>query len=84
MFELGTAAESEHQNIVDLLEKEELGATYLIGSNFYKTTVRSPQIRKFENFEALRLALHNLAPKHGTLLIKGSRGMALERILDYL
>lgn len=84
MFELGTAAESEHQNIVDLLEKEELGATYLIGSNFYKTTVRSPQIRKFENFEALILELRNLTPKQGTLLIKGSRGMALERILDYL
>jgi UDP-N-acetylmuramoyl-tripeptide--D-alanyl-D-alanine ligase len=84
MFELGTASEIEHQGIVDLLEKEELGATYLIGSNFYKTKIRSLKIQKYENFEALKAELMISPPKKSTILIKGSRGMALERILDCL
>lgn len=84
MFELGQTAESEHQFIVDYLEKNDLGKTYLIGKNFYKTTVKNENIQKFESFEDLKSNLKNRPIKNSFILIKGSRGMALERILEVL
>ena len=84
MFELGQTAEIEHQFIVDYLEKNDLGKTYLIGKNFYKTTVKNENIQKFESFEDLKSNLKNRPIKNSFILIKGSRGMALERILEVL
>ena len=84
MFELGTAAEKEHQTIVDFLEEYTLGKTYLIGENFYKTEIASKTIQKFKTFETLQKELEINPPTNSHLLIKGSRGMALERILDLL
>lgn len=84
MFELGQTAENEHQFIVDYLEKNDLGKTYLIGKNFYKTTVKNENIQKFESFEDLKSNLKNRPIKNSFILIKGSRGMALERILEVL
>ncbi|WP_299399433.1 UDP-N-acetylmuramoyl-tripeptide--D-alanyl-D-alanine ligase [uncultured Gelidibacter sp.] len=85
MFELGETAESEHQFIVDYLEKNKLGDVYLIGKNFYKTTtVNSDRIKKFEAFEDLKSHFNSKDIENSFLLIKGSRGMALERVLDIL
>ncbi|MGC1633302.1 MAG: UDP-N-acetylmuramoyl-tripeptide--D-alanyl-D-alanine ligase [Gelidibacter sp.] len=84
MFELGQTAESEHQFIVDYLEKNDLGAVYLIGKNFFKTKVNLEKIKKHETFDDLKLYLQNHTLKDSFLLIKGSRGMALERILELL
>lgn len=82
MFELGADAENEHQGIVDFLTEHNFGRTYLIGSNFYKTKTTSEAIQKFETFEDMEVHLKADPPKESTLLIKASRGMALERILD--
>lgn len=84
MFELGKTAEDEHQAIVDYLEQQDLGEVSLVGKNFFKTTVKNPKIRKYENFEVLREQLNKQPIKNAFLLIKGSRGMALERILELL
>ena len=83
MFELGTDAEKEHQNIADFVELNFKENVFLIGENFSKTTT-SESIKKFKNFEDLKPVLNKLNLAHATLLIKGSRGMALERILDIL
>lgn len=84
MFEMGAAAEIEHQNIVDYLQENNIGRVFLVGSNFFKTKVHSPQIQKFENFGELQKELETKVPKNATILIKASRGMALERILEYI
>ncbi len=84
MFELGKDAEVEHQNIVDFLSKNPFGNVFLVGSNFFKTTNKSFHIKQFETFEDLKKELQNNTPKNSTILIKGSRGMALERILDII
>lgn len=84
MFELGKTAEIEHQSIVDYLEENTMGHVYLVGRNFYKTTVKNNGIQKFETFEDLKSQLENLRIQNSFLLIKGSRGMALERILELL
>jgi len=84
MFELGAIAEIEHQQIVNYITGNSLGKTYLIGKNFFKTHTDNSNIQKFERFEDLKevLELHPIENKF--ILIKGSRGMALERILELI
>ncbi|WP_297693778.1 UDP-N-acetylmuramoyl-tripeptide--D-alanyl-D-alanine ligase [uncultured Eudoraea sp.] len=81
MFELGIDAKEEHQKIVDLASGMNFDKVYLVGQNFYKT---HSKFTKFATFEDLSDFLKGNKLKKGNLLIKGSRGMALERILDYL
>jgi UDP-N-acetylmuramoyl-tripeptide--D-alanyl-D-alanine ligase len=80
MFELGILAEKEHQAITDFVEDNFENNIYLIGENFFKTITRKPTF-KFLNFEDLKPELKTQQLNNATLLIKGSRGMALERIL---
>lgn len=84
MFELGKDAPTEHQNIVNYIEEHLISQVNLIGSNFYKTVTKKPFIKKFETFEDLKSNLKNLQINNASILIKGSRGMALERILELL
>ncbi len=84
MFELGKDTEREHQKIVDLLSADEWGKVFLTGENFFKTSVSQPFISKYRTFEDLKKELENSSPSNATILIKASRGMALERILPLL
>lgn len=84
MFELGPDAEKEHQNIVSYLENNYKGTCYLVGENFNKTTVNFSTIYKFKTFEELKTFLAKATITNQYVLIKGSRGMALERVLKYL
>lgn len=84
MFELGETADIEHQHIVDYLKENILGEIYIIGKNFFKTNTDDSTIHKFEKFEDLKLQLEKHPIKNKFMLIKGSRGMALERILELL
>ncbi len=84
MFELGTHAEKEHQNITNYLDENKLGKYYLIGENFSKTNSTNSDTHKFADFDRLKEHLQNRSFENCTILIKASRGMALERILDLL
>jgi UDP-N-acetylmuramoyl-tripeptide--D-alanyl-D-alanine ligase len=81
MFELGKAAEEEHQAVADYLKKMRLKEAYLVGEHFYGVQTDLP---RFESFELLAEHLKNNPLSPGSILIKGSRGMALERLLDIL
>ncbi len=81
MFELGEKANEEHQKVVDLVSGMNFDRVFLVGQNFYKT---QSDLTKFATFDDLSSFLKSSKLKKGNLLIKGSRGMALERILDYL
>ena len=83
MFELGPEAKEEHQAIVSLLETTSIDLILIIGENFYKTITKSQRIKKYRTFEDLHQDWNpNLIGKAN--LIKGSRGMKLERILDLI
>lgn len=84
MFELGNSAESEHQFITDFLTKHNFARVYLVGENFSKTKTSVPYITKHKTFEELKEALQKKPLPKSSILIKGSRGMALERVLNLL
>lgn len=82
MFELGKTSKEEHQNIVDYIETIAVKNCYILGEHF-KNTQHSSNIKSHTNFKELEEVFrHDL--NNCTILIKGSRGMALERILDLL
>ncbi len=82
MFELGETAPLEHANIANLAAELNFSDVYLIGENFNSIITSN---KTFKSFDAVANYLENNPLKgKGTLLIKGSRGMALERILDLL
>lgn len=83
MFELGAEAEKEHQDIVSYIESNFSDHIFLIGKNFFKTHTKD-FINKFSTFEDLEPILKVLELNNATVLIKGSRGMALERILELI
>ena len=81
MFELGESAKKEHQEIADRVAQIHFHKSYLVGENFYTSDSELP---KFRDFDALAAHLRKHPLEKGTVLIKGSRGMALERVLEYL
>jgi len=78
MFELGLDSEKEHQEIIDLVNNCRFSNAYFVGSNFYKTK-KTTQL--YKTFELLLEELKKHPLKNQTILIKGSRGMQLERLL---
>lgn len=82
MFELGETAGEEHQKITDMVLEMDLEGAYFIGEIFYSTQT---SFQKFNSVDEIVSFLRsNPLPKNSTLLIKGSRGMALERLLDFI
>ena len=80
MFELGNDSKKEHQKIADLATSFNFSKVYLIGKAFSTTPVKNAFV--YDSFEAFKTSTENLNISNSTILIKGSRGMALERILD--
>ena len=84
MFELGADAPKEHQYIADLASTIPINLVILIGENFNKTTIFSPKVSVFKSFEDFKTNFDFSQLDKATLFIKGSRGMALERVLEIL
>lgn len=81
MFELGTDAKNEHQFIADYASQMNFDCVYLVGKNFDKTESKT---KSFNAYKDLENYLVNNRISNSTILIKGSRGMALERLIDIL
>lgn len=84
MFELGHESLTEHKNIVDLLSEVSNIQCFFVGKDFYQQKRVLPNSFFFETFEALSDYLRQNKFHNKTMLIKGSRGMALERVLDLI
>jgi UDP-N-acetylmuramoyl-tripeptide--D-alanyl-D-alanine ligase len=80
MFELGETAVDEHQKIAEFAEELNLKLVFLIGELFSKTATNDAI--KFIDFDTFKNNYNSTEFSNSTLLIKGSRGMKLERILD--
>jgi UDP-N-acetylmuramoyl-tripeptide--D-alanyl-D-alanine ligase len=84
MFEIGEKSHEEHQAITDLLKKSDLHKIILVGNNFAATDYKNSSIVCYPTFEELKLKLTKSDFSDGVLLIKASRGMALERVVELL
>ncbi|WP_299780457.1 UDP-N-acetylmuramoyl-tripeptide--D-alanyl-D-alanine ligase [uncultured Formosa sp.] len=84
MFELGNEALKEHQDIINLVSTLNIDIVYVLGKLFEATKSSSDHITAFDTFESLKSVLDQLNLTHTTILIKASRGMKLERILDLI
>lgn len=83
MLELGEESEKEHRRLVDKLMLENIHNTYLVGPIFSKVSKSTP----FTTFADISEIIEYLEanPLHGsTILIKGSRGIGLEKLYESL
>lgn len=81
MYELGENSPNEHQKIVDFIKDKPIDKAFLIGKNFKSTKNELPcfnDVAEFDNF------LSNNPIENYYVLIKGSRGVGLEKCIDYL
>jgi UDP-N-acetylmuramoyl-tripeptide--D-alanyl-D-alanine ligase len=78
MFELGEDTEHEHQNIVNLCDTLNLNRCIFVGKHYGKTSAEE----KYLTVEYLKECITTTPLEKGYILIKGSRGMSLEQLLE--
>lgn len=84
MYELGKESLSEHKAIVSFLNMNSDFECHFVGKDFFANSIQKENFHFYTTFEDFTKFLSSVKPEHKTLLIKGSRGMALERTLEYL
>ena len=83
MFELGETSDKYHQQIINYLEKLTNTLTYVVGVNFCKTN-HSKKIKSFPSTKELINNISKLNISNYSILIKGSRTMQLEKIVEFI
>ena len=84
MLELGVYSKDEHQEIINHLEKENTGKTYLVGEEFYKLKSESNSISFYKTKNELILEISNNKILEKNILIKGSRAMKMEELINLI
>jgi len=83
MLELGEDSDAEHLSIIHLIHELGFDNVTLVGPSFQKVNDQ-PLFRVFPDVHAARLYYREHRHEKYTILLKGSRGIALEKILDTL
>ena len=81
MFELGDDAPKEHQHIANLSEQLKFDNIILVGNEFSKTQT-SDAVLKFKTTEAAHIWFQQQDFTGSEILLKGSRSMKMEKILE--
>jgi len=84
MFEVGADSAMEHQKIAELIVSTNVDAIYFIGENFAEVAHESDRAKFFPKYKAFADHFAALDFENTTFLIKASRGMALERVMELL
>ena len=82
MLELGSYSAQEHRKIVELLQEARIEEVFLVGSHF--TDAGADCYPTFPDTDALRTYLTEHPIVNRLILIKGSRGIHLERLTELL
>lgn len=82
MLELGEASEEEHQNLVEYVAHK-FSKVILVGPEFMKASCPE-EMAVFPDTTAAAAWVKENSPIGANILIKGSRGIALEKLLDLL
>jgi UDP-N-acetylmuramoyl-tripeptide--D-alanyl-D-alanine ligase len=83
MLELGTYAEEEHTAIVDLLREHSYERVMLVGEEFSKVCTML-RCEHFTNVNDAKIWLESSPVSGMNILVKGSRGIGLEVLLEAL
>ena len=83
MLELGDKSEEEHMKVLMLLQSKIAEEVYLVGPVFQKLSSESG-FKTFSNVDKLIEFLKGHPLTGRTILIKGSRGIRLEKIYELL
>ena len=84
MYELEGEADKEHQAIGKLIRECGLAHVYLCGSLFKSALHEIPHARYFVKKEDLIKELQQFPVINSTVLVKASRGIGLETVVEYL
>ncbi|GEC73608.1 UDP-N-acetylmuramoyl-tripeptide--D-alanyl-D-alanine ligase [Flavobacterium flevense] len=84
MFELGNESHKEHTDLVNSLINESNVQCYFVGKAFYECQIGKDNFHFYDSFDSFSAGLEGVNFENNTILIKGSRGMALERTLEYI
>jgi UDP-N-acetylmuramoyl-tripeptide--D-alanyl-D-alanine ligase len=84
MFELGDESLYEHKQIVNSLSNQNEIDCHFVGADFFAHNIEAKNFYFHATFDELATYLNKQKINDSTILIKGSRGMALERALDLL
>jgi UDP-N-acetylmuramoyl-tripeptide--D-alanyl-D-alanine ligase len=82
MLELGEESATEHQQILQLLDQKKIEQPFLVGPLFYDSA--KADARRFRTSEELAGYLRENPIRDTAILIKGSRGIRLEKVLEFL
>jgi UDP-N-acetylmuramoyl-tripeptide--D-alanyl-D-alanine ligase len=82
MFEMGEEAAAEHKAVIEKALATPVDERIFIGSDFYEASVEADKATFYKTAEDAITALKAKPIKNATILIKGSRGMALERLVE--
>lgn len=83
MRELGSASEEEHRNILALMKELGYKEAFLVGQNFSAYN-DNPNWKTFDKVEDLYQHIENHPIEGRHILVKGSRGIQLEKVLPLL
>ena len=83
MLELGKYSHEEHISIIELLKNKQINKLYLVGPEFCAAT-GSASMNCFRKVDDLIEHLRVNPVKEHSILLKGSRGIKLEKLLEVL
>ena len=83
MFEMGEVAEQEHNALLQWIVDLGFKNIYLLGDHFAAVS-QNCGIKTFQSIEDLGQAITSQKFTKAAFLVKGSRGMKMERVVDYV
>ncbi|MBQ5571671.1 MAG: UDP-N-acetylmuramoyl-tripeptide--D-alanyl-D-alanine ligase, partial [Bacteroidales bacterium] len=83
MLELGKESEAEHKAVLEYIRESGYTNAYFVGKNFGMFANEYPYMF-FDSVDDLNKYFVTNPEKSKMFLVKGSRGMRLEKVVDYL
>ena len=82
MLELGEHSHAEHRLLGSAIERVEADVVILIGPHMKITSQVTPSIHEYESSDDALKRISSLLKQGDTVLLKGSRAMQLERVIE--